>query len=221
MQLSEILDRLAAAVFPRRCLQCSDVIEYDRFLCAKCRLVRVGRVTLPFPNRLSDVASVCVYGDESRPLILKIKDASEPRVYTFFAGEMHRLLTQLWPDASFDLIVPVPTTQAKMEARGFNQADLLAEPLSKLLGIPTYPHALLREAHSREQHTLSSEQRRENAGLSYKINQPDEVCGKTVLLLDDLLTTGYTASACANCLLDAGAAKVYALTCAATPLASR
>ena len=218
MDVAELLDRITSLLFPQRCLQCDEVVEYDDFLCDKCPFDRVGQVTLPFPNRISGLAAILAYSEDRRGLIWKIKDSSAPRVYHFFANEMHRALGEHWGDVRFDFIVPVPTTQAKLDLRGYNQVDLLIEPLSKLANIPILSNALRREEDSQTQHDLSKEKREENAEKSYQINDADAVRGKTILLADDLLTTGYTASVCANRLLDAGAAAVYLLSAAATPL---
>ena len=218
MNAREVFDRFVSVIFPQRCLQCDDAVAFDDFLCAKCRFVPVGMVELLFANRLSGIAGVLEYSGERRSLVLKIKDGPPARVCEFFAGEMFKVLAQHWAGVGFDAVVPVPTTNAKMLSRGFNQVDLLARPLGKLAEIPVLPNALRREESSKTQHELSRGQREENARLSYKINRPDAVAGQVVLLLDDLLTTGYTISACADCLLDAGAAKVYALCAAATPL---
>jgi len=218
MNAREVFDRFVSVLFPQRCLQCGDAVAFEDFLCAGCGFVPVGEVELPFVSRLSGVAGVLEYSGDRRGLVLKIKGAPPARVCDFFAGEMHKVFMRHWGGVAFDVIVPVPTTNAKMRSRGFNQVDFLARPLGELIQIPVLPDALRREEGSKTQHELGRAQREENARLSYKINQPDKVAGQVVLLLDDLLTTGYTVSACADCLLSAGAAQVYALCAAFTPL---
>ena len=217
MALPQVLDRLISLVFPQRCLACEDVVQYDDFLCENCHLTEIGRLDLPFAHNLADLAACAEYSDTGRDLVLKAKEGGTPRLYSLLAAQMQAVITQCWGGVCFDAIAPVPTTGEKRIARGFNQTEWLATPLSKLTQIPVYPHLLRRKASSKTQHELDSDRRRENARASYEINQPELAAGKTILLLDDLITTGHTISACADCLLGAGAAKVYALSAAYRP----
>ena len=217
MRLSESLKRLVYYFFPKRCLKCGDYVKYGEYLCEKCHFEKIGRVKLFVANRITDTVTVLEYSGDNRKLIWKVKDNKEPRIYDFFALEMHKLMHELWDSVHFDMIVPVPTTKAKIKSKGYNQVELLAAPLCRLSGIPVQSSILTRLEESETQHDLKRAQRRENAERSYGIAEPDKVVGKTILLLDDLLTTAYTVAVCANRILDAGAKAVYVLTAANTP----
>ena len=217
MQLPELLDRAISLLYPQRCMRCDGLVEYDDFFCDSCTGQTAGQVIIPFAHGLADVAAVYKYRGYGRGLVWAIKEGTPKRVRYILGYEMHALLNERWGDVAFDMIVPVPATKAKLEAKGFNHAELLAEPLGRMAGISVCPDALVRVESSRVQHNLSRAERRENAELSYQAGQADELAGKTVLLVDDLLTTGSTLAACAERLLARGATAVYALAGATTP----
>ena len=109
-----------------------------------------------------------------------------------------------------DLIVPVPLHPRKKRMRGFNQAAYLAERLSVLTGIPWNGHLVKKIRSTRSQKKLNAIQRRQNLKNAYQVTE--RIPGFSVLVVDDVYTTGSTADAMAMCLLEAGAEKVYFLT---------
>ncbi len=217
MKLSELPGRLAAALWPPRCLLCGGVVPYDDFLCEECVLPPVGQVALPFAHGMAGVVALTRYSGDLRRLIWQVKDAKNKRVYGLLAREMHAAISAHWGGAHFDVIVPVPGKASKIKERGYNHVDLLAAPLGRLTGLPVCADALMRLEHSDIQHELAGARRRGNAEKSYAARTPRAVEGKTVLLLDDLLTTGSTMAACARRLAESGAAAVYGLAAAYTP----
>jgi len=121
-----------------------------------------------------------------------------------------------WGGVSFDLIVPVPINPSKLLSRGFNQAEKLAVSLSPLLFIPVAQNVLMRYDDAQIQHTLSQAERLENAEAAYDTADAEVVKGKTILLVDDVFTTGATINACGKKLIAAGAAEVYAAAATVT-----
>ncbi len=114
-----------------------------------------------------------------------------------------------------DLIVPVPMQFTKLRRRGYNQAAHLAHGLARELHLP-YRGNLLRRVSTgvTSQARLHRAQRFKNALAAYRVRSSRHLLGKTVLLVDDVMTTGATVDACARLLRDAGAAKVYVLVLA-------
>jgi ComF family protein len=112
------------------------------------------------------------------------------------------------------LVVPVPLYPDRERERGFNQAALLAERLGRLWGVAVAAHALERTVATPAQTGLSAEERRRNVRGVFAAPRPARVAGQRVLLVDDVLTTGATADACARALMRAGAAEVGVLTVA-------
>ena len=112
-----------------------------------------------------------------------------------------------------DLVAPVPLGRQRMKERGYNQVGLVAMPLAVIQGWHYLPQILVRVRETRSQVGLSAAERKENISGAFRAN-PDLVCGKTILLVDDVATTGATLISCADALLEAGAQTVYALTLA-------
>lgn len=113
-----------------------------------------------------------------------------------------------------DLIMPVPLHKKRLRHRGFNQALLLASPISKQFNIPLCFDNLVRIRPTRPQVELSGEERIKNVRGAFAVKRPDLVGGKIVLLVDDVFTTGATLNECAAVLKKAGATAVNALTLA-------
>lgn len=112
-----------------------------------------------------------------------------------------------------DMLIPIPLGKARLKERGYNQVALVAQPLAYELGISYAPNGARKVRETRSQVGLNAAERRENVRAAYQAD-PSEVKRKSILLMDDVATTGSTISACAEALLSAGAAEVYALTIA-------
>lgn len=115
---------------------------------------------------------------------------------------------------SADAILPVPSHMRRLRERGYNQASLLAKELSRMTGVPYLGNALRRVTMVGPQaRSASREERRSNVQGAFACRDAS-VAGKSVLVVDDICTTGYTLEACAAALRSAGAAEVRALTLA-------
>lgn len=113
----------------------------------------------------------------------------------------------------FDALVPMPLHWWKKMQRGFNQSDLLARELSRRIGVPVL-NAARRPRRTAVQATLTPAQRRDNVRGAFDVPAPEQVRGLSLLLVDDVMTTGSTVNACAKALKLAGAARVCVLTVA-------
>ena len=111
------------------------------------------------------------------------------------------------------MAIPAPLGEKRLQERGYNQVDLVARPLAYELGLEYAPQALWKKRETRSQVGLSVSQRGENVRDVYQAD-PSKVKRKSVLLMDDVSTTGSTISSGAEALLSAGAGAVYALTVA-------
>ena len=109
-----------------------------------------------------------------------------------------------------DVIVPVPLTRQRLRSRGFNQATLLAEHVAPTLNATIASQVLSRQERPAQQ-TLGRHERLINLERAITCPQPDEVLGRRVLIVDDVVTTGATASACADALAEAGARRISVL----------
>lgn len=118
----------------------------------------------------------------------------------------------------YDCVVPVPPSGT---ARGYNVPELMARPLAHALGLPLEADALARARTGRHQAGLPFEQRLANVAGAFCAPELDPVEGKRVLLVDDVITTGATAAACTQALLQAGAQSVFAVALATVEFESR
>jgi ComF family protein len=113
------------------------------------------------------------------------------------------------------LVLPVPLHLARERERGFNQAALLASAVAKGAGLPLDSWSLARVVHSeRHRAGMDARARRESVHAAFNVTRPRLVRDESIILVDDVFTTGATASACAHALLDAGARAVFVLTAA-------
>ena len=133
------------------------------------------------------------------------------------AGPLGEWMAERFPHfpelRSATLLVPVPLHPHRLRERGFNQAELLAQVLSKKLGIPT--RTILRRIRpTHPQWNLDRKKRLTNVSDAFEPAQPEKLQGESVLLIDDVATTGSTLEACAGALRRAKAGKVWAWTLA-------
>jgi ComF family protein len=112
-----------------------------------------------------------------------------------------------------DVVIPAPLGRQRLKERGYNQVALVAKPLAYELGLEYAPKALWKSRETRSQVGLTISQRRENVSQAYQAD-PSAVKRKSVLLMDDVATTGSTIASSTEALLAAGAHEVFALTIA-------
>jgi len=168
--------------------------------CALCRLGLAG---------FDGAYSYGAYEDELRELIHLFKYG---RIETL-AGPLGALLALALPRSErFDLVVPVPLHWWKRWRRGFNQSQLLSEQIARRINVPVR-RCLRRVKNTSAQAGLTNAKRRANVSLAFQA-KPGVLQGARILLVDDVMTTGSTAAACARALKSAGAKKVTLLTVA-------
>jgi len=186
------------------CLRCGHPKKAasDQFSCAAC----VGK-DFNFEYHRAAFA----YEDVVRDLVLNIKFRSKKQVAQGL-GHLFANVCKNWNIKS-DYIVPIPLHSSKKRKRGFNQADVLAQPIGKFYGVPVAKNMILRIKKTTPQSGLSAFAREQNLTDAFKFNNKKyNIEGKTILLIDDIFTSGATINACAKYLLDNNAAKVYAVS---------
>jgi ComF family protein len=225
------------AVVPPTCPACREQVATPQALCARCwsKLAWIDRpwcesCGLPFDYATglpgTPVCASCLarpplcaksraalrYDTGSRGLVLAFKHADRTQNAPAFASWMLRAGAEILDGA--DLLAPVPLHWTRLVRRRFNQAALLARALSKRTGVPFAADLLARVRMTRTQGDLTRAQRRINVRGAFKVRDKTGLRGKTVVLIDDVMTTGATFEACARALRRAGAKEVRALALA-------
>jgi ComF family protein len=152
-----------------------------------------------------------VYKGELRRAILSLKrKPNEPLAGVFALNLAAMIKREPWTP---DLIVPIPLSADRLKLRGYNQAEMLAMPVGRELGIPITARGLSRPHSTRPQMNLHPAQRWENVRRAFQAEKASS-SGANVLLIDDIITTGATMQAAAVALKEAGAKEVRALSLA-------
>lgn len=130
--------------------------------------------------------------------------------------ELGNVILEHGATAAADFLVPVPLHKTKLRERGYNQSEYLCEGISGITTLPIKNELIHRKKYTLSQTTLSLDARRENVGDAFAVFQTSfsDIKGKTIIVVDDVITTGSTINACAAVLLDAGARCVLAASAA-------
>jgi len=180
-------------------LLCTTCLHCPRPPCPGFRVRCVG----PYEGNLREAILRLKYG---RDLLLG------PALGTWMASRFR----VFFPQDSFDLLLPVPLHRARLRQREFNQSVLLGRPLAHSLRVPLELKAVLRIRDTPSQSLYRRGDRRKNLKGAFRVASAERIRGRSVLLVDDVFTTGATAAALATLLLDAGATGVSVLCLART-----
>ena len=146
--------------------------------------------------------------------ILLLKYGEMAPLGAWFARQLAALTSREPPGYAADVVVPVPLDRGRLRERGYNQAELIAKPLARLLRIPFRSYLLVRTRPRPNQLRLTRRERWETVRGAYATHEAAQVDKLRVLLVDDVFTTGATLDACSRALRRAGAARVACLTVA-------
>ena len=224
------LHALASLFFPHLCAGCgSHMLAYSQSICIRClsRLPETGFFSQPdnpvektFWGRIPVQAAGSRYyytGSSRMKNILHELKYGGNRECGISLGRLigHSLLAS-GRFTGIDIAVPMPLFEAKKRLRGYNQAALLAEGASAILQIETDDGIVKRTMNTSTQTKKGRTERWENVKEGFMIPQPSAVKGRSVLLIDDVVTTGASMEACGRALLDAGCNGLFIATAAFT-----
>ncbi|MEM7130330.1 MAG: ComF family protein [Chloroflexota bacterium] len=188
------------------CFRCGRPQLESIITCAQCErtewLLRWARAAARFAMPLQSAIHALKY-DGKKELAAPL---ARYLVATYRSTPWHQI------DSSLDMIIPVPLHPKRLQDRGYNQAQLLAESFGEIVQKPVKSEVLLRRHFASSQVGLDFDARQANVAGAFQVQQ--DLSGMNVLILDDVYTTGATLNACANALQEAGAAAVYGLTLA-------
>jgi len=225
--------------FPKECVHCGRLLDYRNReylcpdcgkliisirqpLCEQCGSPRSGEIEYSFkcpacrenPPRFRRARSAFLLTGAGKSMVLKYKYSSNPYLSSPAIDRLVQAGGEEYCWSDYDLVIPVPLHPRKSRERGFNQSGVLAHGLSRRTGIKFSRTGLIRTRYTRTQTRLSRKDRQENVKGAFRISEPAEIDGKSVLLIDDVYTTGATVNECTGVLIGAGALIVDVLTLA-------
>lgn len=209
---------------PARCAGCGAIVEEPHTFCADCWTsiefipggceccglplaatdAELCAACLAKPPRIHRTRAAVIYDEITRGLAIRLKYGRKVGLAKTMAYYMAPFIRDLPADSR---LVPVPLHRRRLWQRGFNQAGLLATELSRRLDLQV-EHVLVRTKKTPPLKGMSRQQRRRTVAGAFKARDGANLKGRTVVLVDDVLTTGSTAQSCARALLRAGAGRV-------------
>ena len=217
--MSVWLQELIRFFFPADCISCQTRLPPDeRWLCKRCqsRLILAEtdlRGEVAQAEALDGVYSGYFYEEILQSAIHHFKYSRALSLARIFANRLAEVMRSEKGLVGASLLVPLPLHPIKKRTRGFNQAALVAAELSHLTGIELDEDCVARVKNNVSQTTMhSASERILNVTNIFKVVHPDRLVGKTVVIVDDLITTGATMNECARAVREAGAAHVIALS---------
>jgi len=238
MAIHEYLHAFLDLFYSRSCLHCNRNLNhsYELYICENCKkeilyvshpyCIRCGTTLGPHiistPKEgctvckgkylpFNTLTSITHYDGVMKTLIHKFKYAKQKFLSSLLNDIVltHEKLKEIVPH--IDVIVPVPLHWLKKTHRGFNQSELLSRGIQRHFSKPISTNNLCRIKNTASQTQLSKSQRQVNIHNAFFVNAPQSFKGKRILLVDDVLTTGVTASECSKKLKEAGAESVHLL----------
>ena len=236
-QVQRVLEQAVDTVLPQRCVVTGEIVPQQGMV-APHAWAALDFIADPFCERcgfpfefevdegavctscLSDeppydmARSVLKYNDSSRDLILGFKHADKLHAVRTFVPWMQRVGAKMLAEA--DYLMPVPLHRWRLIARRYNQAGLIAEALSQAVGVSCLLDGVVRIRATPSQGYLTAKERYKNVKRAFAVpaQHRGDIQGRSIVLIDDVYTTGATVKECARALLKAGAGRVSVLTLA-------
>ena len=207
-----IRKRLLDLIYPQVCGICGKINKNS--LCNKCKIKLEKEYKFQIDNYEDDASKHFIehnyffkYENLIRSQILALKFQEKPYIYKTIAYFLENMQKSFENLKKYDIIVVVPISNQRKKDRGYNQSELMAREISRIIKIPIARNVLYKIKHTVPQSSLNKKQREENAKGVYEIKNITQIYNKKILLIDDIYTTGNTVNECANILIQRGIKK--------------
>lgn len=202
-------------IYPRTCAACGNTLyQHEEVICSFCLLhlpktffhkdAHNPLLSLFWGKMPVEMVSSFYFynkGNKVQNLIHQLKYKKRPEIGVYIGKRYGNYLKKSPYFSGIDVIVPVPLHQSKKKIRGYNQAEMIVQGLSSSMGIPYDTTSFIRSEATATQTRKSKQERWENVKNKFKVEAPDQIKSKHILLVDDVITTGSTMEACAQVLL--------------------
>lgn len=225
--LGDLASGLTHLFYPRLCEGCNKpLLAEEQVLCLNCSIYNLPRTAyhhihenetfMRFAGRvkIEKATSLAYFTPDGllQHLLHGLKYDSKKEIGSYLGTQLgYDLLQTNWQNG-IDVVIPVPLHPKKEAIRGFNQALLIAEAMGDVLKIPILDKIIRRKRFTDTQTQKTREQRMENMQDAFELVEGENIRNKHILLIDDVLTTGATLEACAQCLLCVSGVKVSIAT---------
>ncbi|HOQ37964.1 MAG TPA: ComF family protein [Acetivibrio sp.] len=210
-----MLKRLLNLIFPPKCIFCNKILylNTDIYICKECfskiEFREGGSIKSGTGDDYFDsIVCVCEYTGIVKDAVKRFKFSNKPAYYRAFARLLSQKIKETMDYRLFDAIISVPLHPVRERTRGYNQSFLISTELSRELGIKEESNLLSRTRNTHSQSLLPRQDRLINVKGAFTVTDSSKVKDKTILLVDDVLTTGTTLNECSRVLKEAGAKKI-------------
>lgn len=220
--VQEIIQDFLNLIYPKYCLACSGyLVKGEDIVCSHCLLDMPktnfhkqtinplhDRLSLRFPLKHAFAYYYFKKGSKVQELLHQFKYKQHPEIGHKIGRVLAQELVETKYESDFDMIVPVPLHISRLRSRGYNQSEEFAKGLSEGLRIPYADSFIKRRVKTQTQTRKSKLSRWRNVSEVFEIKSAEEVKGRRILLVDDVVTTGATLEACSLSLLKAGCSEI-------------
>ncbi|MBO5179877.1 MAG: ComF family protein [Clostridia bacterium] len=211
-----MLNKIVDYVYPRVCGFCNKIIseEYTCKICQeKLKYIYESEKQLISVNKNFEIL-VCAYKYKGiiRSKLLQYKFKNKKYLYLSLSERLVKLLNRY--SKEIDFIIPVPIHFMRSFERGYNQSMLIAQFIAQKMNIELRNNILKKVHNNKPQSILSASKRKKNVSNVYIVKNSNAIRGKTILLIDDIYTTGATVNECSRILKENGAKKIIVATIA-------
>ncbi len=228
MKILKITERI---FFPEKCAVCGRILKVNEESCLCCGSNEV-KLSLnccehcgsekdecccesSLTARLPHITGAFRYSELIQCKLLNYKFGGKKELYKFFGDSLSERIALAFSQTDFDIVTFVPSSESTLKERGYNHCRLISERVSQKLFL-NHAELLLKAGETPKQHRLTAKERMTNISGSIVLKENADIRGKTILLCDDIKTTGATLKECADVLLSAGAEDVYCAAVAVT-----
>lgn len=204
-----ILEKILDLIYPQVCSICGK--PNTKSLCSKCKTKLEKEFKFKTDNYRGDKSKNFIehhyffkYENLIRSQILSLKFQEKPYIYKTIAYFLENRQKSFEKLKKYDIILIVPISRKRQKERGYNQSELIAKEISKIINAKIAHKILFKIKNTVPQSTLNKKQREENAKGAYKAKNTNKIQNKKILIIDDIYTTGNTVNECAKELVEAG-----------------
>lgn len=203
-----MLQKIQNIIYPQKCGICGKINE--KALCKKCQKILENEAIWKIEENqnpyifFNELISIFKYDGIIREKILDYKFNEKSYLYKMFVNFLLKDAKIFEKIKEYDIIIPVPISKKRKKERGYNQSELIAKEISKIIKVPIAKNILYKIKNTVPQSSLNKEQREQNAKGVYMIKNQQKIINKKILLIDDIYTTGSTINECAKVIVQQG-----------------